>query len=105
MTEEILGKVIESLANVIASVITVSGLWVIARHRKNVIKLAMNVESYHKLEHALLREKLVAEGIYNPTEGQIRHLKGQTRTRVLGEDNEKLLSQKEAMQLRKNYFG
>jgi hypothetical protein len=106
MTEYILGELIGAVALITSSVITVSGLWLIARHRKNVIKLAKNVECYHEIENALIRDKLVnQEGIENPTFGQIRYTKGQIRLEIFGESSEKLMSKKEAIQLRKKYLG
>lgn len=105
MTDLLLGKIIDGSALIISTLISVSGIWLIARHRKNVIKLAMNVEAYYKIEHALIKEILIAQGNENPAEGQIRFQKGQRRTNILGENSEKLMSGKEAIRLRKKYFG
>ena len=105
MTDLLLGKIIDGSALIISTIISVSVIWLIARHRKNVIKLAINVEAYHKIEQSLVEEVLVAHGNENPTEGQIRFQKGQRRTNILGENSEKLMSGKEAMRLRKKYFG
>jgi len=54
MTEYILGELIGAVALITSSIITVSGLWLIARHHKNVIKLAKNVECYHEIEKTLI---------------------------------------------------
>jgi hypothetical protein len=105
MTDLLLGKIIDGSALITSTLITVSGIWLIARHRKNVIKLAMNVEAYNKIEQCLVKEVLVTQGNENPTDGQIRFQKGQRRTNILGENSEKLMSGKEAMQMRKKYFG
>ena len=105
MTDEILGKIIDGSALIISTLISVSGIWLIARHRKNVINLASNIEAYHRIEHSLVEEILVAQGNENPTDGQIRFQKGQRRTTILGENSEKLMSAREAMRLRKKYFG
>jgi hypothetical protein len=105
MTDEILGKIIDGSALIISTLISVSGIWLIARHRKNVIKLASNIEAYHRIEHSLVEEILVAQGNENPTDGQIRFQKGQRRTTILGENSEKLMSAREAIRLRKKYFG
>jgi hypothetical protein len=105
MTDQILGKIIDGSALIISTLISVGGIWLIARHRKNVIKFAMNVEGCHRIEQSVVEEVLVAQGNENPTEGQIRFQKGQRRTNILGENSEKLMSGKEAMQLRKKYFG
>jgi hypothetical protein len=105
MTEHIIGKLIDAGALILSATITVSELWLIARHRKNVIKLAINVEAYHKIEHALIKEILIAQGFERPTEGQVRYLKGQKRTNILGENSEKLVWGKEPMRLRMKYFG
>jgi len=105
MTDQMLGKIIDGSALIISTIISLSGIWLIARHRKNVIKLAMNVEAYHKIEHALIKDILIAQGVESPTEGQLRYLKGQKRTNILGENSEKLMWGKEAMRLKKKYFG
>jgi hypothetical protein len=105
MTDLLLGKIIDGSTLIISTLISVSGIWLIARHRKNVLKLAMNIEAYHRIEHSLIKEILIAQGVENPTDGQIRFQKGQRRTNIHGENSEKLMSGKEAMQLRKKYFG
>lgn len=105
MTDQILGKIIDGSALIIYTLISVSGIWLIARHRKNVIKLAMNVEGCHRIEQSLVLEVLVAKGNENTTVSQIRFQKGQSSTNILRENSEKLMSGKEAMQLRKKYFG
>ncbi len=105
MTEHIIGKLIDAGSLILSATITVSGLWLIARHRKNVIKLAINVEGYFKLVNVLLTEKMVNDGNENPNDHQIQKLKGRTRVRILGENSETLMSANEAMRLRKKYFG
>jgi hypothetical protein len=105
MTDEIVGKIIDGSALIISTLISVSGIWLIARHRKNVVKLAINVEGYYKLVNVLLTEKMVNDGNENPNEHQIQKLKGRTRVRVLGENSETLMSANEAIRLRKKYFG
>ena len=101
----ILGKIIDGSALIISTLISVSGIWLIARHRKNVIKLAMNVEGYYKLVNVLLTEKMVDDGNESPNQHQIQKLKVRTRVRVLGENSETLMSANEALRLRKKYFG
>lgn len=105
MTDLLLGKIIDGSALIISTLISVSGIWLIARHRKNVIKLAMNVEGYYKLVNVLLTEKMVNDGNESPNQHQIQKLKGRTRVRVLGENSETLMSANEALRLRKKYFG
>ncbi len=105
MTDQILGKIIDGSALIISTLISVSGIWLIARHRKNVIKLAINVEGYYKLVNVLLTEKMVNDGNENPNDHQIQKLKGRTRVRILGENSETLMSANEALRLRKKYFG
>lgn len=74
MTDLLFGK-IDGSALIISTLISVSGIWLIARHRRNVLKLATNVEAYHRIEQSLVKEVLVAQGNENPTEGQIRFQK------------------------------
>jgi hypothetical protein len=74
MTDQILGKIIDGSALTISILISVSGIWLIVRHRKNVIKLANNVEYYHSLENALIKEILVCGGTIEPTQNQKRYL-------------------------------
>lgn len=50
MTDLLFGKIIDGSALIISTLISVSGIWLIARHWKNFLKLAMNVEAYNRIE-------------------------------------------------------
>ena len=99
MTEHIIGKLIGAGSLILSATITVSGLWLIARHRKNVIRLAINLEIYYKLVNVLLTEKMFNDGNKNQNEYQLQKLKGKNRTRILGKNSETLMAAKEALQL------
>jgi hypothetical protein len=74
-------------------------LCLIARHRNNVIRLALNVEIYCELVNILLAEKIVNDGNDNQNEYQLQKLKGKNRSRILWKNSETLMAAKEALQL------
>jgi hypothetical protein len=59
---------------------------------------------YSIIEHTLIAENLVANGNYNPSEGQINQSKGVKRKEILGANSTLLISRRQAKIIRERFI-
>lgn len=100
----IISSLITGFSTIIASVIAVSGAYVIITNRKTVIKLCEQVEAYYELEEWLV--KTILELQKKDTDlNSVRKWKGVFRTDALGAKSRPEMTKQQAKKIKKRYFG
>lgn len=88
MTPEILTALIEAAGTIIASIIGVSGVYLVVKNRKDIIKLSKEVEAYHKHEGNLVKKILECEN-KGTTQSMIQSRRGTLRTELIQDADER----------------
>lgn len=102
MQIEIEVALINAIATIVAALIAVGGVVVIVAHRRLVIQLTEQVESYHELEGRLVERLIELEG-REVTDGLIKNRRGLHRDGVGIVD--RFMTANEARRIRKRYVG
>lgn len=107
MDAQITGAMIQAAGTVIAAIIGSASLLAIALHRNNIIRLAKSTEAYYQIEAEWVKKQLKEQGNTNPTEQQIKNMRGKLRSDLMGKDHSKrsdFMNSREALKIRSKYL-
>lgn len=105
MNAQIVSSLILGGSSIISSIILAWGVVKLAKHRKTTIRLCENIQRYHELEHKLVACILELSD-EEASENVVIKRKGMLRNELLGSDDfDSFITAKEAVRIKRRYFG